>query len=186
MSQEECDAIIRICEAKGFEKALLNVGRGAEILRDDVRRSGRCVIDDVDAAKILWERLKHAIPGMYADSWRCVGLNERFRVLKYEEGDYFLPHRDGSYQRAWEYDNLPHGEPGDISFFTLMLYLNDPERGGGTNFVSLRGDISSYHPITGQALIFDHGVSHEGERLEKGVKYAIRTDIMYREVSREL
>ncbi|KAL7544497.1 hypothetical protein ACHAWF_007876, partial [Thalassiosira exigua] len=185
LNQEECDAIIQICELKGFEQALLNVGRGEQVLRDDVRKSGRCVIDDVDAAEIVMGRLEHAIPGTYHEayndcSWRCVGLNERFRVLKYEEGDYFCPHRDGSYQRTWENDSLTFGEPGDASFYTLMLYLNEPARGGRTNFISVRGDVSSYCPRAGEALVFDHGVRHEGERLESGVKYAIRTDVMYR------
>lgn len=32
----------------------------------------------------------------------------------------------------------------------------------------------------GQALVFDHGVMHESDKLREGVKYAIRTDVMYR------
>ena len=58
-----------------------------------------------------------------------------------------------------------------------MLCLNAPEKGGGTNFVSMAsGGPYRYRPSTGQALVFDHDIRHEGSLLEAGVKYAIHTD----------
>jgi hypothetical protein len=192
LSEEECARIIANCESKGFEQALLNVGGGEQILATDFRKSGRCIVDDVGAAELLYERLKHVLPGSYTDypyrgdgiAYKCVGLNERFRVLKYVPGDYFAPHRDGCFVRPsggeWGAVQTVFGEPGDISFYTLMLYLNTPKKGGGTNFLSGLGDIKRYNPSTGQALVFDHDIRHEGELLEDGVKYAIRTDVMYR------
>ena len=35
-------------------------------------------------------------------------------------------------------------------------------------------------PAPGRALLFQHRVLHEGERVERGVKYLLRSEIMYR------
>lgn len=50
--------------------------------------------------------------------------------------------------------------------------------------MSTRGHFQPYNPSTGEALLFDHDIRHEGALLEEGVKYAIRTDVMYRRLSR--
>ena len=39
------------------------------------------------------------------------------------------------------------------------------------------------NPTTGQGVLFDHTLRHESTELEAGVKYAIRTDVMYRRVN---
>jgi len=36
-----------------------------------------------------------------------------------------------------------------------------------------------FQPTGGSVLIFDHYIYHAGERVRSGVKYAIRTDVMY-------
>lgn len=184
LSEDECERIIRSCEAHGFEEALLNIGCGKQVLVTNVRKSLRCVIDDVKAADILWERMHQAAPytimhgGM---SWQCVGLNERMRVLKYEPGDYYVSHSDGTFVRPAGACTAT-GEPGDTSFFTVMFYLNTPVKGGGTNLISSTDSkqVSHVKPCTGQALIFDHSIRYEAATLESGVKYAIRTDVIYR------
>ena len=103
MSEEECCKLIEISEASGYDKALVNVGGGRQVLMTDVRSSSRCIIDSVGAATILWERLRHLIPPEVvpgvATRWRAVGLNERLRFLRYSPGDYFAPHCDGCYVR---------------------------------------------------------------------------------------
>jgi len=189
LSEDECASIIRVCEEQGFEQALLNIGGYRQALVTEVRKSGRCIIDDVAAAKILWERVQHAdaVPETIAHGgklWQCVGLNERFRVLKYKAGEYYHHHSDGSFVRPKGGDGalLANGEPGDMSFFTVMFYLNCPEEGGGTKFIDTSGNTPGSHvkPAPGQALIFDHTLQHEGVMVEKGVKYAIRSDVMYR------
>jgi len=186
LTENECNAIIQSCEERGFEQALLNVGGGRQVLATDLRKSGRCIIDDVHAAEVLMQRLKHVLPREAPRDWfnrpppKIVGLNERFRVLKYQPGDYFAPHTDGSFKRPKDCEPPSTGKSGDSSCFTLMLYLNTPTKGGSTNFLSTTGKVRSYNPIAGQALIFDHSIDHEGAMLEMGVKYAIRTDVMYR------
>jgi hypothetical protein len=79
---------------------------------------------------------------------------------------------------------------------TLMLYLNGGFEGGSTNFVnekqSLFKDVQGRYvaeeknilyriqPDPGLAIIFNHHRLHEGSTLRSGVKYILRTDIMYR------
>merc|ERR1719473_1763583 len=128
-------------ERIGFEPALLNVG--AQVLRTDVRKSGRCIVDDPRAAAELWRRLQHAVPQELqvvkgGDTWEAVGLNERLRILKYTPGDYFAPHKDGSYVRGLQGESCEVGKRDDQSFFTLMIYLNggDSMKGGETKFLN--------------------------------------------------
>jgi len=35
-------------------------------------------------------------------------------------------------------------------------------------------------PVSGMALVFNHNILHEGEALKSGVKYLMRSDIMFR------
>ena len=75
-------------------------------------------------------------------------MNERFRFYRYDPGQEFLPHYDGSHQRA----------DRQRSQLTFMVYLNDDFTGGETNFfdtgVSRRR--ASVHPARGMALVFAH------------------------------
>jgi len=81
---------------------------------------------------------------------------------------------DGSYRR----DN------GDRTYLTIQLYLNEGFKGGSTTFLkraekSDKGDVEVV-PKTGSILIFQHDLYHEGSLLKEGVKYTVRTDILFR------
>lgn len=75
-------------------------------------------------------------------------------------------HKDGAFKR----------DPYETSQYTFMIYLNEEYTGGETIFAS--GEI--IRPQVGAALIFHHPLRHEGALLKAGVKYVLRTDIMYR------
>lgn len=169
-TKEECDEFIRQAEEIGFTMALLNVGGGREKLAPDVRNNSRCYIDSFEESERIWERIKQFVPQVW-NGHQALGLNERLRVLRYDEGEYFAPHFDGSYQR----DN------GERSYITLQLYLNEGFEGGHTTFLPLDGSARAVPciPKTGRVLIFQHDILHEGSVLESGQKYAIRTDVMY-------
>lgn len=130
------------------------------------------MIDSPEFAMVLWQRIKHLLPGDVQDGWQPMGLNERMRFLRYTPGDYFKPHTDGEFVRS---------DGQERSFLTLMLYLDEPEEGGETNFFdSQTGAYTSILPSPGLGLIFDHTLEHEGATLVKGVKHALRTDVMFR------
>src|SRR5690349_16586344 len=43
--------------------------------------------------------------------------------------------------------------------------------------------VASVKPMIGRALIFNHDTRHEGEQVSKGVKYIMRTEIMFKRTS---
>ena len=79
-------------------------------------------------------------------------------------------------------------ENEETSFLTLHLYLNESDEdslleGGATLFHSL--DWSGRHfdvvPKVGRGLLFQQkGRLHSGADVERGIKYTMRTDLMYR------
>lgn len=66
---------------------------------------------------------------------------------------------------------------GVKSLLTLVFYLNDDFEGGVTDFPELGRVVE---PLTGRALLFQHRILHEATRVAVGVKYVLRTDILYR------
>jgi hypothetical protein len=102
LSASDCEALIALTESKGYEKALVNIGDGQEMAIDEVRKSGRCMIDAPAATELLWRRVASLLPPEKGITtvWRAVGLNERLRFLRYHPGDYFAPHQDGRYSRT--------------------------------------------------------------------------------------
>jgi tetratricopeptide (TPR) repeat protein len=108
--------------------------------------------------------------------WRAYGLNPQFRFCRYEPGQKFAAHYDGNFAISSE----------DKSFYTFMIYLNGGFDGGATNFLSdsatpPRGRVlESLAPEAGMLLVFQHNIYHEGEELRGGLKYMMRSDVMYR------
>ena len=50
-------------------------------------------------------------------------------------------------------------------------------RSGATNLVDLEVSVV---PRAGRAFLFNHHLLHEGARVTKGLKYVLRSDLMYR------
>jgi len=180
LSTQECNAIIARAEEAGFKPALLNTGFGIEVYRPELRSSDRCIIDDIPFAEHMFERVREVLPETFEErntGWKICGLNERMRILRYEKGNSFPPHFDGCFRR---------NNGMEQSFHTVMIYLNSGGedgsfQGGSTVFHSRTSNenFTDYVPRCGSMLVFDHELLHEGALLERGVKYAIRTDVMY-------
>jgi predicted 2-oxoglutarate/Fe(II)-dependent dioxygenase YbiX len=99
--------------------------------------------------------------------WHAVGANERLRCYRYQPGQYFAPHFDGAFVRS----------RGERSLLTFMVYLNAVEGGGATRFPDHE---VAFTPRPGAALLFNHMLLHEGAPVTAGVKYAVRSDVMFR------
>nr|CAD11389.1 conserved hypothetical protein [Neurospora crassa] len=125
--------------------------------------------------------------------WEFVKVNKRMRFLRYGEGQFFRAHCDSPYR---ELDPI-NSDRINETLFTIHLYLNDckseapPAKKDETELVGgatalLSGDEKRKYDVeckTGRVLIFQHRrVFHAGADVVKGVKYSVRTDIMYREV----
>ena len=174
LSDDECEQLIALSERRGYEQALVNVGNCRQVVMSDVRRSSRWMVADS-----LWRRIERHVPDIVEKShrgkgatagWYASGLNERLRFLKYNPGDYFAPHQDGSFEAK-----------GQVSQMTVMLYLNSAGKGGETKFLNDWDGSKTVDvvPRRGLCLVFDHRLLHEGALLLKGVKYAVRTDVMF-------
>ena len=175
LSGEECVALIRRSEDLRYEP-----GTVADVVIEEVRNNERVLVDDVTLAADLFRR---AAPFLPADieGHGLVGFNERWRFYRYRPGQTFKPHRDGSYMRmkSWEESQM-----------TFMIYLNDGMTGGETQFFAdmeqafRQRPYLSVQPKKGMALVFLHAIWHEGTVVHSGQKYVLRTDVMYKPVSK--
>ncbi|MBI3134559.1 MAG: 2OG-Fe(II) oxygenase [Bacteroidetes bacterium] len=163
LSHSTCEEYILYSEQRGFEEAKVSID-GEQRMMKSIRNNSRILFTDSGLADKLWNTVNPFVVKKYGNSV-AVGLNEMFRFYKYEPGQRFKRHRDGNYIR----------NEREASFFTLMIYLNSNFKGGSTRFEN-----AAIKPETGMALIFEHSLMHEGTPVEEGVKYVLRTDIMYR------
>ncbi|KAL8699609.1 MAG: hypothetical protein Q9201_005903 [Fulgogasparrea decipioides] len=112
-------------------------------------------------------------------TYRATGANERMRFLKHLDGNYFNPHLDA---------NFATEEGKEVSFITMHLYLNEPDEES-----QLQGDTTTFHamdwterhvdviPKVGRVLRFQQrSLLHFGADVARGIKYTMRTDLMYR------
>lgn len=175
LSPAECAEYISLTESIGYTDAPISTIRGFKI-RPDIRNNQRVILDDRERAFDLWQRVSNNIPKTIG-RWHPVGLNERFRFYRYDPGQMFAIHHDGSYRR-------PNGEE---SLLTFMIYLNEGFEGGDTRFHLSRRyyeDLPNIAviPVTGMVLCFVHELVHEGAPIIQGRKYVLRSDIMYRQL----
>lgn len=176
LSPAECQAVIRVTEQEGYEDAEKYCFMYVNRIND------RLMSDDSRFAQFLWERVREFVPEQmdaFSRSWRVSALNSRFRICRYMggKGHHFGPHCDGIY---------PESE-NRMSLLTCMIYLNDASEfeGGLTNFLKFgTKDVTlSIQPEPGLCVIFkqmerEH-CYHEGTEVKSGVKYILRTDVMY-------
>ncbi len=169
LSPAECMHFIACSEAHGYEEAAIATAAGQRVVKE-IRNNDRILCDDPALAAIWWQRAAPFVPRAFGQ-WLAYGLNERFRFYRYQAGQTFHRHQDGALRRG----------PGDESWWTLMVYLNDGFDGGRTRFW-FAGDAGEtvIEPRAGSALLFLHQRTHEGETVSAGVKYVLRTDVMYR------
>ena len=165
LSEAECKELIERIEAARPELASINTAAG-HVIRPDVRNNTRVIFDDDELAAMLYERVRDKLPETLM-GWQVCGANERLRCYRYEPGQRFGAHFDGSYQRS----------DSERSLLTFMIYLNGGFEGGATTFLELGEAVV---PKPGLALLFQHPILHEGSEVTAGIKYAIRSDIMYR------
>lgn len=122
-------------------------------------------------------------------TWEAKELSKNLLVAHYPPGGHFAPHVDGTTIEGLNCRSL----------YTVLIYLNDVEDGGGTHIYGceqhevlqkdeMTGRVSgsgehvlfTVTPIKGRLAIFYHNVVHEGVAVGKGLeKFIIRGDIMY-------
>jgi len=162
LTPAECQQLIASAEARRFDAATINTWGGPR-LDKETRNNDRVIVDDFELAKRVWNRVGEFIPRMLLGR-QVRGLNERFRFYRYQPGQKFSWHADAPFAR----------ENGELSLLTFMIYLNGGYNGGATHFESLK-----VQGQPGMALVFEHGLIHEGGEVAEGIKYVLRSDVMY-------
>ena len=130
------------------------------------RDQDRVIKDDSGVAEDLFRRLRPHLPGQI-NTLRLVGLNERLRLNRYRAGQRFEPHMDHWYRPS----------ENRVTLHTVLVYFNDDFEGGETRF---QEQIErTIIPKRGMAAIFQHKIRHEGCPVRRGIKYAMRSDVIY-------
>lgn len=163
LTEEECQNFILQAEKIGFTFADVNTGSRRELLTN-IRNNERVDYTSPELAEQWWQKLSSdklpAIEGM-----KAVGVSPYFRFYKYSPDQKFNMHKDGR-------QNID----GNTTMFTLLVYLNQDYVGGNTKF---RQDDLSISAEAGKALIFEHHLWHQGDKILQGTKYVLRSDIVY-------
>lgn len=196
LSQQECQELIQLSEALGY------LPDAAVSLPRSIRHNDNIVwVTDEQTDAIIWQRVQHLASqnlAMFGDK-KPLGINARFRFYRYSTGDYFKPHTDG----AWPGSRVVNGKlvtnayPDRYSQMSFLIFLNDDYSGGATRFVVHEEDRSSptrrnedkfrlvdIRTPAGAVLCFPHGMHllhcvHSSEPITRGVKYIIRTDMLF-------
>jgi len=166
LDEDECQTLIDYIERSNPQPAPINTADG--VMRDaNVRNNDRSMMNDEEFAEKIFERARKIIPPSIFGR-DAIGLNELFRCYRYGPGMKFAPHTDSAYER----------NEHERSFYTFLIYLNEVEEGGETNFL-VEPELS-FSPEPGLGIIFQHPITHEGAVVTKGLKYVLRTDVMYK------
>ncbi|RJE23506.1 P4Hc [Aspergillus sclerotialis] len=149
LTPSECNELIRLAEASTttstashsepqpqphtptWERAMVNVGNGKQVLATDYRNCSRIIYDTPDLASRMLARLQPflekynlttitdqpLVTGLRGrgKQYELTRLNERLRFLKYEGGEYFKTHWDAIYTTP---------DKSEMSFYTIHVYLN--------------------------------------------------------------
>lgn len=157
-----CQQLIALAHSHGFEAAEVRAASGTRSM-PLVRNNLRAQFATADWVALLWQQLRVLDLPEFHGHHAC-GLPRELRCYQYLPGQRFKMHKDG-----------PWLEDGWRSELTLLVYLNQDFVGGATDF-------RDFHikPTTGDAVLFAHDTWHEGQVLQAGCKYVLRSDVMYR------
>lgn len=195
-SHEECESWLNYCNTIGFTEIKANA-----TYESAKRYHGRIQIRSEDVAASIFRRLMPFMPNDF-DGHAPVGCNSDIRLYRYTSGQSFGKHVDGSIE-----DNEGRGETKFTVLIYLTgakesnVSSEDPTaaanalRGGETIFYSDCTSISkgkskktiekllvSVRPQAGMLLAHAHGdrcLTHEGAPVTSGIKYVLRTDVVY-------
>lgn len=179
LTEADCERLIAGAESAGFERASRNAIFAG--------KRQRAVVQDGGAAAALYEAIRpfldavtveastpmyvcgpgSAGPGVYDP----VGVSDILRFSKYDPGDAFATH----------YDSVYAPEDGVTGLHTILLYLSTCG-GGETKLYRDVDDHSGLNVVSvpGRALVFHHHTLHEGLAVSSGVKYVVRTEVVFR------
>jgi hypothetical protein len=195
LSADECERLVKLTESLGYlEDAAVSLPRS---IRHN--HNATWIADDLTLERI-WQRCQAAVTddnNVFLGK-KALGFNARFRFYRYDSGDYFAPHTDGS----WPGSKVIGGElvtnayNDRWSLLSVLFFLSDDFDGGATRFFVSESDPTlparSNHDVKtvdirtplGGVLCFPHGdhplhCLHSSEPIASGRKYIIRSDMLF-------
>jgi hypothetical protein len=161
LNASECERLIALAEETGFAAADVRTGAG-QMSMPNIRNNERTIFESPAWVDVLWQRFRQCnLPPV--EDRLPIGLPKALRFYKYQPGQRFKMHKDGPWQQG-----------GLSSKLTLLVYLNEQFSGGATDFREFQ-----VVPATGTAVVFVHDTWHEGTAVAEGIKYVLRSDILF-------
>jgi len=157
LSPEECDALIALAEPRMARSLTVAIKTGGEEVNDDRTSDG--MFFQRGEGELL-QRIEERIARLL--NWP-IENGEGLQVLHYRPGAEYKPH----------YDYFDPAEPGTPTIVkrggqrvgTLVMYLNTPEKGGGTTFPDVHVEVG---PQRGNAVFFSYERPHASTRTLHG------------------
>jgi len=94
-------------------------------------------------------------------------VRARTVCMRYSPGEYFGPHTDAPFR----------ANDQSVTKLSMVLYLNDDYSGGKTSFPDISLDV---RPEVGKVLLFAPDLRHMSQTVLSGVKYIVRSEVLYR------
>jgi prolyl 4-hydroxylase len=157
LTGDECDALIAAAKPRLNRSLTVQTKTGGEELNADRTSSGMFFRrDENDVVKLLEERLAALV------NWP-IENGEGLQILHYRPGTEYKPH----------YDYFDPNEPGTPTILkrggqrvaTIIMYLSEPEKGGGTTFPDVQLEVA---PQRGNAVFFSYDIAHPSSKTLHG------------------
>jgi prolyl 4-hydroxylase len=167
LTPEQCGKLIKMIDANHSRSSVVVGGTD----RSDVTDHRTSSTSNLDANNVLMGEIKQKIADYLGLD---VNKGEGLQGQLYEPGQYFKPHNDFFSGAAYDM----HCKASGNRTHTLMVYLNEGFKGGGTRFPQLKKTVE---PETGKALwwhnmkdgLVQEKYIHEGMTVEEGKKYIV-------------
>ena len=143
LSDEECDALIALARPRMSRSLTVATKTGGEDVNEDRTSQGMFFQrGENELVKTIEARIARLV------NWP-IENGEGLQILQYVPGTEYKPH----------YDYFDPAEPGTPTILkrggqrvgTVVMYLNEPEKGGGTTFPSVFFEVA---PKRGNAVLF--------------------------------
>ena len=157
LSDEECDELIAAARPRLSRSLTVATKTGGEELNDDRTSQGMFFQrGEIGLVARIEARIARLV------NWP-VENGEGLQILQYVPGTEYKPH----------YDYFDPGEPGTPTILwrggqrvgTLVIYLNEPEKGGGTTFPDVQFEVA---PKRGNAVFFSYERAHPSTKTLHG------------------
>ena len=157
LSDEECDALIALARPRMSRSLTVATKTGGEEVNEDRTSQGMFFQrGENELVKTIEARIARLV------NWP-IENGEGLQILQYVPGTEYKPH----------YDYFDPAEPGTPTILkrggqrvgTVVMYLNEPEKGGGTTFPNVFFEVA---PKRGNAVFFSYERPHPSTKTLHG------------------